>query len=235
MSLFKHTFLCVCGSRRVRALVFFIGLAGWLAGFSAQAQQFVVHTSTSTFLTALSSSYKETFDGIDAGDLALYESRDFTNSGFSYTLSSPGGKLYPGPVDDDGMGIPGSDVYLSTFMQKDTLRFNNFSSNIRAVGGLFYPTDWSGAWIDTTIKVTATFIDGITSYTTSFNTVGPSSFFGLTFTGPIASLLVENATTNNEWYMTVNDFTVGVPEPSTLASFAVGGVLLLALRRVRKA
>ena len=235
MSLFKHIFLCVSGSRRVRALVF-LSLAGWLAGFSAQAQQLVeIYTNESTFLTALSSSYKETFNGINAGDLTLYPSRNFTNSGFSYTLSSPGGKLYPGPVDKEGWGIPNSDVYLSTFMQKDTLSFNNFSSNIRAVGGLFYPTDWSGAWIDTTIKVTATFIDGITSYTTSFNTVGPSSFFGLTFTGPIASLLVENATTTNEWYMTVNDFTVGVPEPSTLASFAVGGVLLLALRRVRKA
>jgi hypothetical protein len=219
----------------VRALVFFIGLAGWLAGFSAQAVPFTIYTSQSAFFTALSSSYKETFDGIDAGDPTLYESRNFTNSGFSYRLSSPGGLLYPWPVDEDGYGIPGSNVYLNTFMQKDTLLFNNFSSNIRAVGGLLYPTDWSGAWIDTTIKVTATFIDGITSYTTSFNTVGPSSFFGLTFTGPIASLLVENATTNNEWYMTVNDFTVGVPEPSTLASFAVGGVLLLALRRVRKA
>lgn len=234
MSLIKHTFLCVSGSRRVRALVF-LSLAGWLAGFSAQAQQLVeIYTNESTFLTALSSSYKETFNGINAGDPTLYPSRNFTNSGFSYTLSSPGGKLYPFPVDGAGMGIPNSDVYLNTFMQKDTLLFNNFSSNIRAVGGLLYPTDWYGAWIDTTIKVTATLLDA-QSYTTSFNTVGPSSFFGLTFTGPIESLLVENATTDNEWYMTVNDFTVGVPEPSTLASFAVGGVLLLALRRVRKA
>ena len=256
MSLIKHTFLCVSGSRRVRALVFFIGLAGWLAGFSAQAQittltwtknnvsvanvPFTIYTNESAFSTALSSSYKETFDDIDAGDPVLYESRDFplsvnTNSGFSYRLSSPGGLLYPGPVDDELMGIPGSDVYFATSAQTGTLLFNNFSSNIRAVGGLLYPTDWYGAWINTTIKVTATLLDA-NSYTTSFNTVGADSFFGLTFTGQgIASLRVENATTTNEWYMTVNDFTVGVPEPSTLASFAVGGVLLLALRRVRKA
>ena len=303
MSLFKHTFLCVCGSRRVRALVFFIGLAGWLAGFSAQAQittltwtknnvsvanvPFTIYTNESAFSTALSSSYKETFDTLDVANTYSNSPLTFLTGTtpatlLSYNVSSPKntthpqrnpttpdpngwgapGGVYAGPLDGNSKGFPGANQFLTTYFQADPLLFNNFSSNINAVGGYFYPTDYYGDWYPgwenyvpptgfSGIPIAVSVKIGDDIYTTAFSTArsgnydsksllySTDTYLGLVLsTGSLLSLQIANGgTAGNEGYMTVSEFTVGagIPEPSTLASFAVGGVLLLALRRVRKA
>ena len=172
---------------------------------TAQAQ-FTVYTNEASFLGAVSPGhYKETFQTTDVSSQPL--SVNLSGSGFSYLLSSPapaaGQGLYPGGS--------GSDKWVSTYWPQYGLLFTNFSTNVSAVGGYLFPTDWNRAWTNTPITVIARLTDG-SSYTNSYNTTGSSSYLGLTFAAKsIQSLQILNATNApTQEFMTVNDFTVGV-------------------------
>jgi len=221
---------------KLRAFGVVLGCVGWLAGSSTQAQ-LIFYTNQVSFLSSINPGYyKETFESVNVSALPL--SVDLSSSGFSYQMSSPannpGEGLYPGGT--------ASDKWVSTYWPQYGLVFTNFSANVSAVGGYFFPTDFNGAWTNTPISVTLTTVggDGVrpAAYSTNYTTIGPSSYLGLKVsTGQsIASLRIVNATNApTQEFMTVNDFTVGVPEPSSLAALAVGGAVLLALRRARKA
>lgn len=179
------------------------------------------YTTQSAFLDNVEPDYYlETFDSIALGDNAIPNPSTFDDGTYSYELSTTS-TFY-------GLDGGGSDRWLSVFDGFGNLVFNNFGSDVTAIGGYFFATDLSGS--PTSAQVTATLNNGEQlQLTTSSST----NFFGFTTTAPITSLTV--VTTNND-YVTVNDLIVGtaIPEPVTVGLGLVGLMGLVARRR-RKA
>ena len=82
-----------------------------------------------------------------------------------------------------------ADPSLSTFLDRDSITFSNFSGGPMAIGGLFYDTNTSGASMSGQITIVAT--DSLGAQATH-TLVGPPSanFLGFLSDGTITSLVV---------------------------------------------
>ena len=191
---------------------------------ATSARAFTIYTSSSAFLSAISASnYTETYNGFTY-QASPVPPQNFSSNGFSYTAITGSGNFYM---------INNSDRWLSTF-DVTSITFTNFSANVSAIGGNFFATDFFEAYTNTPISIRATLVDSST-FTTNYLPGSPNSYLGMTFTTNISSLIISNAPPAAE-FMTVNNLTVGVPEPSTYAllGMAAAGLAGYALRRRRR-
>jgi len=178
--------------------------------------QFSEFTNSAAFSNAITSSnYTETYDGFPALGSGISSPITFLSNGFQYGA-------FTGINDFYVLNTDAPDQWLSTFFVT-TITFTNFSSNISAIGGNFFATDFDTAYTNTPIVVTATLVNS-SIFTTNYLPEGPNSFLGLTFTTNLSSLVIANAPGSEE-FMTVNNLTVGVvPEPSTYALLGLAAV-----------
>jgi PEP-CTERM motif len=121
-------------------------------------------------------------------------------------------------------------MVLSTNNAENAIVFTFTSGNVTAIGGYFFPTDFSGGLTSGAVSVTLS--DGTVINLTS---PGIGTFTGYASSGTVLTSRIIDApdTAANQW-STVNDLYVGaesvggVPEPATTA-LAGAGALLLAL------
>ena len=183
----------------------------------------VTYTNSSDFFNAISSSnYTENYNSFPY-QASPVPPQNFSSNGFSYTALITNGNFYM---------INNADRWLSTF-DVTPIVFTNFSVNVTALGGNFFATDFFEAYTNTSISLSFLFADS-TTFSTNYLPGSPSSYFGLIYTTNIASLTISNVPPAAE-FMTVNNLTVAVPEPSTYAllGLAAAGLAGYVIRRRR--
>jgi hypothetical protein len=190
----------------------------------AEAQLVTTYTNSSSFLAAVAASnFTQNFSSFEVG--ATNSPLNFTGNGFSYTALT----------DPDFYILPDKSLSVGS-LPTQTLTFTNFSANISAIGGNFYATGSDFLFTNTPISIFATLVDSST-FATNYFPGGISSFLGLAFATNIVKLVVSNAPSSpSPEFMTVDNITVGVPEPSTYAllGLAAAGLAGYALRRRRQ-
>lgn len=217
--------------RAARNHFFGVLLGFFLVVVPAQAQ-FTVYTNEAAFLGAINAGYyrevipNAVFEELRSNNLP--ESRNFSSNGFSYALFSPeappGAGLYPTTVSGTFNGTNSDFVICASYPHLGLL-FTNFSPNVSAVGGNFFPLDWGDRFTNTPISVTATLVNG-SIYETNYLAGKVTSYLGLAFSGQsIASLRILNATNSpTQEYMTINNFTAATIG-KTNATVALGNLL----------
>ena len=205
------------------------------------AQAGTVVTTEAAFTSQLSSFYLADFSGLIAPPAtagALGGTQAFSGNGYSYEARAGSDDLYAFTL--------GTTWALTDNLNGYTLNFDNFSTNVTAIGGLFFSTNSDGNLIDPIAFPNYTLTLLLSDSTTRTIT---DSFVGFLSPGvPITSLTItancpagESPCTN---YPTVEDLYVGaaktnngsVPEPATFgllgAGLIAGGLLRKRLSRV---
>jgi hypothetical protein len=185
--------------------------------FPAVAATTVYTTSASFLANVAAGAYLETFNSSQP-NAAVFS---YSGSGFAYNATSSGLEMY-GPAGFIGTSSPETSL---------TLTFT--AGNPTAVGGNFYNTDFSDAFVSS--PVTLTLSDGTTrTYTPA--TIG-GTYTGFISTVPIVSLTF--AAPGVGLYASLDNLTVGlsampIPEASTYAMLMAGlGIVGFMARRRR--
>ena len=191
-----------------RLLSLFAGLL--LAGTAAMPA--TVFTDQSTFVSALQPGfYLEDFSSLTPGD-QFVTLLNFSQNGFAYSASAANTLWINSAISNS----------LSTNVASDVITLNFTSGNVTAVGGFFYPTDFSENLTSGNIALALS--DGTMKLLTN---PGTTTFTGFT-TSPgvfITSLTVSPE--SGQW-ATIDDLYVGavasseVPEPSLTLLLALG-------------
>lgn len=127
-----------------------------------------------------------------------------------------------------------SDVEVSTLWYADTLTFNKFTSNIRAVGFNLFGADGSGQLAALDLTITATDISGLSLTTTSPGS-STNDFVGFASDVALASVVISAKTPTAGRYVTIENIAISaVPEPSTWLLMLAGGLSASALAAFRK-
>jgi hypothetical protein len=197
----------------VIAILAFTGVAG---------ANTYVYTDENAFKAALITPYYlEDFSTyFDAGDIGT--SQGFSGNGFSYTMSA--NNLYGGESSYDSTTLPS----MSTTLPNVTLSIGTFSSNVKAIGGLFYLTDFDGSLYDG-IGFTVS-INGV-NY--NFAASATPTFLGIIDTAGISTLSFPNST---NYFSTISNLYVGnsaVPVPPSVLLLGSGLLGLIGIRRFR--
>jgi hypothetical protein len=209
------TFMQIANPMKKPATLLTVALAAaCLLAWPNQARSFTPYTDSVAFSNAITSSnYTQTFDGLSP--LSSPSSpTNFSGNGFAYSAQTGAGNFYV-------LNTASPDLWLSTF-DVTSITFSNLSPTIFAIGGNFFATGFNTAYTNTPISVTITLSDA-SSFTTNYTPADPNSFFGVTALTNIATLTISNAPGAAE-FMTVNNLTVAVPEPSTYALLALATV-----------
>ena len=180
-----------------------------------------VYSSPAAFAAAVQRPFTDSLN-----DLAL----DFASSPlarasgpYNYSVSATGGLYAVGSA---------ADVWMSTDRSGDAMRFGNFGS-VSGFGGLFFGSDVTGAYLPgQSITVTATDSAGA-MVSSTLNDATTSSFVGFVSTGALLTQ-VQASIGNPNNYVTANDLTLAVPEPSAWALWLGGLALGGALQRRRQ-
>lgn len=200
-----------------------LSLAVLLCSAAAAQADITVYTDRTAFLAATAMPGVDTYDDLE---VILYTSPLERMAGaYHYRASS-------GPVSDlYGAGMDG-DHWLSTNVRNDSITFSNFSTGVYAVGGNFFGSDISGAFVPgTTMYLSAT--DGtVTSNATVADSM-VNSFLGFVSTTPLTGVTLSNG--GGLYWVTANNLTLAapVPEPSTYGMLLAGMCLLGGLARRR--
>jgi hypothetical protein len=156
-------------------------------------------------------------------------------NGWQYDLSAPtvippvAGRLW-------GLNTDGGHGCISTEWPDALLTITPTASQaVKAIGGWFFATDWDGNMLAANIHIALSdgTVQDYTSSTTAYD------FRGFISTVPITSLSVEVPGNPHDVhyygaYPTLDHVYVGTPEPATMAFLALGGIGMLARRRMRK-
>lgn len=189
-------------------------LAAGLAAASASSLAATsVYTSSASFMANVApGAYTNGFDNLTDPPAGPYV---LTGNGFSYSVSAPSSIYLGGNA-------------LSTSLPNQPLTFTFTSGNVTALGGNFYPTNFSDEFVSVSVQVALN--DGTTVNFTPA-TIG-DSYRGFVSNVAVTSLTVSGPGTS--LYASVDNFTVGVsvvPEPGSWALMAIGVAGLLAVRR----
>ena len=195
---------------------------------TAKAQFPTPYTNSTSFLSVVSASnYTVTYNTFTNYQAQPTSPKSSTTHGGSYTAVAGSGTFYiPGNTN-----VTPADLWLSVF-DPTSITLTNFSSNISAIGGNFFATDFNGIFTNIAITISATFADS-SSFTTNYTAPDINTFFGLTSQTNLVSFSIS---ADSGQYPTINNLTVGVPEPSTYALLAVSaaGLAGYAFRRRRR-
>ncbi len=197
-----------------------LALAALLSTAAAAHADITVYTSEAAFLAAVSAPGTDTYDDLL---LAQYPSPLMRMAGtYSYTAASDGG-LYGAGVD--------ADHWLSTNLAGDAITFAGFSPGVLALGGFFFGSDISGAFIPGTSMTLTAESGEIKTVILDDTTVG--SFLGFVSSSQLASVVLSaNQPGTYPVWPTVNNLTLAVPEPATYGMLLAGlGVAGFAARR----
>jgi len=205
-----------------------------LPAAAAQAS-ITVHTTEAAFLAATSAPGTDSFDDLvvlEDGGFQSPVDRNAGAHGYSASVAEATGanSLF------FAVGTP-ADPWLSTFNPSDTISFYAFSGGVRAIGGLFFASDFDGAFLPgETVVLVATDADG--SITETVVNATDTSFRGFVSTGPLTSLTVSVVQTAAFPYPTVNNLVLAsaVPDAATHTLLLTGlATLTMFTLRRRKA
>lgn len=186
-----------------------VALAAAALASPALADPTVIYTSEAAFLAKLHIGSTETFTGVPESAPSSYP-----NGGFAFGLSAPGG-LFGNASGSVGTNFSDEDLTISL-------------GGLSAVGGYFYATDFDGTFQPTI--VTLTLSDGTVESFVS-NSLA-QSFRGFVSDNGYTSLSVSAFPgVLLGAYATVDNITVGIPEP---ASWGLAGLALVGLRASRR-
>ena len=190
----------------------------WAVASSASAVTTIYTTSASFLAQVAPGSYTNTFTG--AVDAAL--SYSYSGGSFAYTVTAP-----PAGFGDD---VYLSGTFIGNLYANASLTVTFTSGNVRAIGGNFYITNSSDAFVAAPITINLS--DGTT---TTFSPGTAADYRGFVSTVSITSLVMLAPGASR--YNTIDNLTVGtpVPEPGSYALMALGLAAVLAARRKRSA
>jgi hypothetical protein len=201
---------------------------------SAQAA-IQVYTTQASYLAAINAPGIDSFDDLDPSN-ALDTPQTRTPGAYQYTVSvGPSSNFFPA-------GTLGGDVWLSGDDPTDTITFDNFSPNVRGLGGFFFRTGLDGqlTTVDATFNFTATDASG--AYSLPLVNPSTTSFIGFVSTGPLSNVKAWVGVEGfgvTDLFISANDLTLGaaapIPEPETYALMLGGLALLGAAVRRKKA
>jgi hypothetical protein len=187
-----------------------------------------VYTNSASFSSVASNLFTDTFD--DLPIQAMFSSTLRVNGPYTYTVSAAGG-LFPAGTS--------ADVWMSTTISGRDLEFTGFSGEVRAVGGWFFGTDLSGAFVaDQLITVSAVDASGALASIT-LNGATLTSFAGFVSSDSLL-LSVRVSIANEEVWATANNLSVAsgvmasVPEPSAWITLIAALPLVGTVTRRRK-
>ena len=194
-------------------------------------------TSFGAFIAAIGPYGIDTYDDLDLdvvpGPLAR------SAGAYAYAVQASGA-----PLDGFfGLSNPSapSDVWLSTEDAAASITFDAFGSNVFAIGGRFFATDFFGGVSGTRLFVNAVDVMG-NSVSTELTPQSSDDFFGVRFDYALLSLTLsaDNSDFSGDaFFATVNDLVLGaapaqsVPEPTALWLLAAGVAASFAVRRGR--
>jgi hypothetical protein len=204
---------------RVRALLAVGVCLGLVAladrASTASAAPFTIYSDETSFTSALSNRWANTFSGVPSGvrpNPSTFSGAGTVTGSFAYSGTASGG-LYLWPA-----GTPGP--ALTTLAGNQNLFFTSFSSDVQGFGGRFWVADFNeGSVIPSrTVTLTLTFSDSTTGSTSALVS-GTNTFLGI---------VVDPAATVTQARLSAPGFTgqttaagqvivgTAVPEPSTL-------------------
>jgi hypothetical protein len=158
-------------------------------------------TTQSAYLAAIGAPGVDTFDDLSVAILPSPLSR--TAGAYSYTASTP---------NDFFPAASGTDGWLSTNESPDPITFSNFAAGVVGIGGFFFGSDISGAFLPgQTIGVSATDADGTVSLDRQFD----DRKFRVCHQQCVHSVMVVAVPPGNDSaWPTVNNLTLGVAPTS---------------------
>ncbi|MBL0938333.1 MAG: PEP-CTERM sorting domain-containing protein [Gemmatimonadaceae bacterium] len=199
-----------------------------------QAQ--VTYSSFSDFLAGVTSHGIDTFDDLNSGVVSGPLSRSAGSHSYSVAASaSPLNLFYP--IEN---GSSSGDWWLSEETAGTSITFSGFGSNVRAIGGSFFATDFNGGVSGTQLRIRALDVNG-NVFDDVFSPATADSFFGVRFDFALASLQISavNDQSGVYFFATADDLVLAesrstVPEPSSLLLLSVGAAALCVVRVRRR-
>jgi hypothetical protein len=207
-----------------------LALAALLATAGVAQATIVVYTTQASFNAATSAQGVDTFTGLS-----------ITGSTPSPITRTAGAYTYTGAVTTTSFFGAGTTAnpWLSTNTATDTMTFNTFLGGVQAVGGNFFGSDITGAFLAGNITITATDASGTVTQTIVGATT--TSFLGFVSNGAMSSLTVTSVQPASGFlWPTLDNLTlakavVAVPEPETYAMMLAGLGLVGFFARRRRA
>lgn len=161
---------------------------------------------------------------------------------YSYSVSSTSGapldNLYP--IENPDVA---GDMWLSLDDALGSLSFGGFGSEVFAIGGRFFATEFDGVFSSMSVRVQASDVMG-NSIDELLTPASADAFFGVRFDFALSSLTLsaENGQGPDFFFATANDLVLGeaprtvpVPEPQAAWLLVSGMVALLVVGRRRRA
>jgi len=166
------------------AVVFLLSAPG------ARAWQFF--TNEANFTNAITTNaFTETFAAIPVNTAMDYLT-NLSGNGFSFdattTTNTLDSALY-------GLDTEAPDIWLSVYGSENVIVFTNFSTNVTAIGGNFFPTDYNGQLVSGMVRLTVQ-LANFASLSTNIPASSSTNFFGFAFDTPIRSLSISSTNGN---------------------------------------
>jgi hypothetical protein len=191
----------------------------------------VAYNNFASFLSAVGPNGIDSFDDLQAptpGPL----SRSAGSFGYSVAMAaSPLDQFFP--IEN---AASAGDWWLSEETAGSNITFSGFGPTVRAIGGSFFATDFSGSASGTAVRIRAVDVNGL-FFDQTFASTSSSDFFGVVFDNALATLQISaiNTAGSEFYFATANDLVLAtVPEPSTMWLLAIGGSMLVVVGRRRR-
>ena len=194
------------------------------AAASASQAAFVTFNSLAAFNAATITQGTDTFNNLAIASTPSPLLRSAGAFGYRASVTGPfSGLFFPAGT--------AADVWLSTNSAPDSVVFDLFGANVKAIGGLFFGSNILGDFAAGNILLEA--FDSSGSVSTTLINPSTSTFFGFATNATLLSLRVTSAPAAGAMlWPTINDLRLGtVPTPGTMALVALA---LLAAAGVRR-